>query len=524
MKSITTIFVLCCAPFLGFAQSTSTSQDYNNADATISNSGTVFNDHQNGAPGYEIPKGGGNHPIFSAQFWFAGVDANNNLHTTLGGVDNGGTDIDQGPYSTTNAYSDPSYDEPFMVSICQEDIDAFNLWWECSNGVTTVGCANATQPSAAVLNSIYNWPAHGDISIGQDYYLIPFFDRDGDGNYDPINQGDHPVIKGCCATYMIQNDVGNVHTYSGTDPIGIETLYMFYQFGANPDLYNTTFVDVRTINRGTTDYPEFAHGFMVDADLGYSDDDYFGSDSLTSTMIFYNADNLDEGAYLSNPPAIGITALETPITSAMSYGFFPSSAAETWNIMNGLQPSGAAFIDPNGSSTKFLLNGDPNDPSDWNEASQGYVAGDRKGIMSTNQGAFNAGDTAFQTYAIVYSEGGNHLENASNVINLASWAKTFYDTEINDGCDAGGILGTEEISLENVLIYPNPSNGEFTISIPDGQLQSLEIFTLAGKAVNCEVQTTGSAVEVDLHEKASGVYLVQIVTDNGSVTKRLIVE
>ena len=144
--------------------------------------------------------------------------------------------------------------------------------------------------------------------------------------------------------------------------------------------------------------------------------------------------------------------------------------------------------------------------------------------MATKQGAFNIGDTALQTHAIVYSEGGNHLENASNVINLASWAKTFYDTEINDGCDAGGVLGTEETSMEDVLIYPNPSNGEFTISIAEGQLQSIEIFTVAGKAVNYIQQSNGSAVEIDLQEQASGVYLIQITTDQGSVTKRLIVE
>ena len=524
MKSLFTLTMIVGCSILSSAQSTITTLEHNNVNAIISNSGTLFNEPQGAFSGYEIPKGGGVHAMFSAQFWFAAKDANGIIRTTMRGADNLGTDIDRGPFSENGMYSDPTYDAPFMVSICQEEIDNYNLWWECEYGITTVGCASVTQPSADVLNSIFSWPAHGDPSLGQDFFLAPFFDRDSDGIYDPQSSGDYPIIKGCCATYMIQNDAGNFHSYSGTDPIGIEMHYLFYQFGANTDLYNTTFVDVMAINLGNTNYPEFAHGFSVDGNLGGSGDDYFGSDSLTNTMIFYNGDNMDENGYLTNPPAIGISALETSSTSVMSNDLFPSTPAEVWNVMNGIQTNGVALLDQNGSPTKFLLSGDPNDPSAWNETSEGYQPGDRRGLMATNQGVFNIGDTVLQTYAIVFSEGGNHLENASNVINLASWAKTFYDTEINDGCDAGGSLGTEEISTQNVLVYPSPSNGEFTISTPEGQLQSLEIFTVAGKAVNYTKETVGSIVEVDLQEKASGVYLVQITTDLGSVTKRLIVE
>ena len=524
MKPLLTITLILTSSLISFAQITNTPLDYNNSNGIISNSGTIFNNTQGGYPGYEIPKGGGNHAIFSAQFWFTAKDVNSNIFTTLGGAENLGTDIDHGPFSSSSMYADASYDKPFMITLCQEEIDQFNIWWECSNGQNPVGCENIVQPQASVLGSIYDWPGNGITALGQSHSLAPFYDRNSDGIYDPVGGGDYPLIKGCCATYMIQNDAGNLHTYSGTDPIGIEMHYLFYQFGANSDLYNTTFLDVMAINLGNTNYTEFAHGFMVDADLGYLNDDYFGSDSLTNTMIFYNSDNMDEGAYLTNPPALGVVALENNSTSIISYGSFPSTPTAAWNLMNGLQPNGVALQDQNGNSTKFLLSGDPNDGAAWNETSEGYQPGDRRGLTSTTQGAFNMGDTVLQTYAIVYSDGGNHLENASNVINLASWAKTFYDTEINDGCDAGGILGSEEISKEAVSIYPNPSTGEFTVSIADGQLQSLEIFNLAGKAVSFSQRSNGSATQIDLQEKASGVYLIKITSDQGSSTKRLIID
>ena len=37
----------------------------------------------------------------------------------------------------------------------------------------------------------YDYPAHGNPAKGQDYYLAPFLDYDGDGNYNPAN-GDYP--------------------------------------------------------------------------------------------------------------------------------------------------------------------------------------------------------------------------------------------------------------------------------------------------------------------------------------------
>ena len=521
MRTIILLFAISTA--CAYGQVTEQNLDYNNSGATISNVGSFFTTNQNSS-GYEIPKGGGVHAMYASQFWFGALDVNGMLRTSMGGTSNLGTDVDQGPYSTTNSYTDADYDRAYMVTICQEEIDQFNLWWECVNGLGNPGCSTVMQPSSDVLNSIYDWPGNGNPVIGQATQLAPFFDKNGDGVYDPIGSGDYPLIKGCCATYMIQNDVGNIHTYTGTDPIGIEMHYLFYQFGANTDLYNTTFVDVMVINRSTVSYPEFALSFMADADLGSSFDDYFGSDSTTNTMIFYNADNLDEGGYLDNPPAIGVTALELPSTSIMSFGSGNSTAVQFWNIMSGLLPTGTPLIDPYGNPTAFLAYGDPNDPTQWNETSAGYISGDRRGLNSTKVQGFNSGDTLLQTYAIVYSEGGNHLENASNIINLAGWAKAFYDTEIDNGCEAGGIASAPELVDVELSIYPNPNNGTFTIESPNEQVNSIHIFDLTGKKVDFTQQEYGSFLKVKLGEHPPGVYLVYVGTDHGSYTERMIIQ
>lgn len=518
MKAIIPIILFTFSSIYALGQLTEQDLDYNNAAATISNTGSFFTSVQNGA-GYEIPKGGGVDAIYTSQFWFAARDINGMLHTSLGGNAQD-KDVDQGPYSSTNSYADPDYDRTYMISLCQEEIDNFVLWWECQNGPGGPGCATVMQPSSDVLNSIYDWPGSGNPAIGQAAQLAPFFDRDGDGVYDPVGQGDYPLIKGCCATYMIQNDQGNPHTVLTSDPIGIEMHYLFYQFGANTDLYNTTFVDVMVINRGTVNYPEFAMSFMADADLGDAMDDYFGSDSTTNTMIFYNSDNMDAGGYIDNPPAIGVTALEHPSTSIMSYGFAPSTPAQAWSLLNGLQPNGASLLDPNGNVTTFLVYGNPNDPAQWNETSAGYVAGDRRGLNTTKVESFNSGDTLLQSYAIVYAEGGNHLENAEEVINLASWAKTFYETEIEGGCEAAGIAGTPELEDVDISVYPNPNNGTFTIESPNAQIESIQIFDLAGK----EIAFLKEDSVMSLQNASSGMYILNIQTNKEQFVERLVIE
>jgi hypothetical protein len=60
------------------------------------------------------------------------------------------------------------------------------------------GCNEVEKPDNEVMNRILNWPAHGDESLNQDFYLAPFYDRSPDGGYggngiyNPLEEGDYP--------------------------------------------------------------------------------------------------------------------------------------------------------------------------------------------------------------------------------------------------------------------------------------------------------------------------------------------
>lgn len=529
MKAILSTFILCLSASINsFAQDTTQHLQYNNVHAAISNVGSFFTNLATSTGGYEVPNGSGVNAMYSASFWFSAEDAGGNLFTSIGGHPSTGTDVDRGPFSSTNAYGDPDYDKAFMLTICQEEIDNFILWWQCENGISSPGCSSVMQPSAETLNTIYTWPGNGENSLGQAAILAPFFDQNSDGIYDPIVGGDYPLIKGCCATYMIQNDVGNVHTQSGTDPIGLEMHYMFYHFGANSFLYNTTFVDVMAINKSQTNYVDFNHSFYLDADLGNPLDDYIGSDSTNNLLMFYNGDNNDEpfaglNTYNADPPALGITALALPASSAIPYITSANTPAEYTNIMKGVQVSGAPWLDPNGSPTKFVYSGNPNTAGAWNETSVGNIPDDRRGLLSTNYGSFNAGDTARQTYAIVYSRIGNNLENAAHLSALASEAKAFYDNGDTD-CDAGGFVSTPELEKDDISVYPNPNNGTFHIINSQDQLKSIQIFDVTGQEVPFYKQQSGSEWTVSISGVRTGIYLLRLETTKGVHTQRIVID
>ena len=94
--------------------------------------------------------------------------------------------------------------------------------------------------------------------------------------------------------------------------------------------------------------------------------------------------------------------------------------------------------------------------------------------------------------------------------------------------EAQNILGIAENDyLNDVTVYPNPSNGLITVTKPSGiQLQKAVIYNVIGKQVkfiNLEAMTDSKAI--DLRNLASGLYLVNIQSSNGTaITKKLVIQ
>ena len=517
-------FTLCLCvgfAFAGGAQSVNTSTlDLNNADALITDGGVFFNNESSSSPGLAIPSGSQLNTVFSMAFWYGGLDVNGQLKLSAQEYENfadqwtGPLTVGSGQTTSSTVWA---YQQLFSVTKA-EIVDFQN---------------NYMNPGYVVPNSISSWPAHGDISEGYDYYLAPFVDVDGDGIYDPHNDGDYPCIRGDQAIYLIMNDAAYAHA-SGGDPIGLEMHYMFYEYDTQlDDRANTIFVHGKLINRGTQTLYDFKTSVFMDADIGNSADDYFGSDSTRNLMCFYNGDNVDETTafvqgYGENPPAAGIVSLSQDFESIGLIDGDISTAAQYWYLMNGNSISGAPWTNPVTSNpTSFVYSSDPMSTTAVDsEQAQMNPPGERRGLATLDFGTLQPAQEREFDFAVIYNRnGGNNIQHASELRLVADNIQQFADSSFANDCFADqGTIGIEPIKVENFSIHPNPSNGQFTLAV-DADLSNVQakITDLTGRVVMDVFNVTSAETQIQVNEPA-GVYFLQLSVDGRESVKRIVLK
>jgi hypothetical protein len=82
-------------------------------------------------------------------------------------------------------------------------------------------------------------------------------------------------------------------------------------------------------------------------------------------------------------------------------------------------------------------------------------------------------------------------------------------------------IGLEELLNSNLTIYPNPSNGAFTIASSTNDLKTIEITDLNGAVVYRGV-SSDAHVNLDLAAYAAGIYLVKVSTEGQEVTRKMV--
>lgn len=319
----------------------------NNVRAYIETGGTMWFKE---VAEYEVPRGSGKTSMFSAGLWIGGKDANGQLKLAAVRFRQVGDDYWTGPLKITGASTTQTecikFDKHFKISRAEVD-----------NHISSYNTSGYVMPS-----SIANWPAHGD--EGYSYYLAPFKDVNGNGEYDPQN-GDYPyydvnndlcpwtednialaaahalprtpedlyyygedwhnsngmiyadhVLKGDETLFWIFNDNAGAHTESSGSPIGLEIRGQCFGFSTNDDLNNMTFYSYEIINRSTYTLTNTFFSQWVDPDLGYANDDYVGCDVSRGLGYCYNGSNVDGTgqiwAYGDQPPAVGVDFFQGP--------------------------------------------------------------------------------------------------------------------------------------------------------------------------------------------------------------------
>ncbi len=348
--------------------------DINNIRARINTGGDMWWDLGAGVGAqYYIPGNTTKTSLFSGSLWIGGLDVNDQLKLAALRYRQVGNDYWPGPLTidgtaAVDAETCAAYDKFFKIT--REQVDEFISWYSSSN-------QSEEYPDYSIPSAILEWPAHGDVTKNQSYYLAPYFDNNDDGYYDP-NDGDYPyydidnslcpinyanipnwkptptpetvegitsggilsdqVIKGDETLWWVFNDKGNFHSETQGASIGLEIRAQAFAFATNDEINNMTFYSYEIINRSTFRLRETYFSPWTDTDLGEAWDDYVGCDVERGMGYCYNGEDPDGNgeieAYGAQPPAIGVDFFQGPYMDP----------DQTDN------PKTTIYIDPNGDT------------------------------------------------------------------------------------------------------------------------------------------------------------------------------
>ena len=84
------------------------------------------------------------------------------------------------------------------------------------------------------------------------------------------------------------------------------------------------------------------------------------------------------------------------------------------------------------------------------------------------------------------------------------------------------VLGKEDFSLNATSVYPNPSNGNFTVKTKTG-LDKINIYSQVGTFVKTIEVNKLNATEVKLQDLSTGIYLIELQNATDKSWKKIIV-
>ena len=88
--------------------------------------------------------------------------------------------------------------------------------------------------------------------------------------------------------------------------------------------------------------------------------------------------------------------------------------------------------------------------------------------------------------------------------------------------DWTNVAETENV---NVMIYPNPAKDVVRLSTDNSQQTTVRIYNVMGMLVGTQLATSATnEIEINVSDYNPGIYFFNIQTENGSVTKKIVVE
>ncbi len=145
----------------------------------------------------------------------------------------------------------------------------------------------------------------------------------------------------------------------------------------------------------------------------------------------------------------------------------------------------------------------------------------KNGVLIDIIGTFNGGTANFAADETIRRK--STITSPTTTFNKT----TQWDSYTSDTCNNLGSRMVEKtpktsvaLDINDIAIYPNPSNGNFSIN-NSNKMYAIEIYSIIGQKIFGEENSTKS--EITLPNIAKGTYLVRVTIDSNSVIKKLII-
>ena len=490
--------------------------DINSVSAPIYAGGPFYVDPGNYNAGYNVNNDEAE-VIYQSSIWIGGLNDDGGLHVSAetfkqacnpenGECDNTYADFWSGP--NADIY-DAEYDSKYYKV------------WRISRSDITYHIAHYNDLDYIMPDDFLTWPGNGDVSTGEPQQLALYNDMNENGIYEPEN-GDTPQIKGDQVIYTILSD-GRMENSSGGDPIMVDIHYMIYAFNCVdntlPEVNETTFTNMRIVNRSENNYHDLYVGTWTDFDIGNATDDFIGTDIELNLQYAYNGDGYDEisstGGFHETPPACGIIYLNNDLTTSMFYmnggneiTGEPTEPIHYYNYLRSFWKDGSPLLDESGNSTNHLFTDSPTNENGWSMLTNGDNPSDMRGLSSVGNLTLNTGEEIEIDFAYIYARGEsggvpfNHIENVDLLIETAQIIQNYYD-----GAVSCSTVDIDEEGLLSFYVYPNPSSG--VLNIESGIMGRLEIFNIVGEMI-FEGDKLGERLTIDVSGFTDGLYFVRV--------------
>jgi hypothetical protein len=400
------------------------------------------------------------HATFAGATWMGGYDAGGNLLLAAQTYRSYGDDYWAGPI-------DPALGVPF-------DCENFDHIWKAQRWAVEQHIADYNDNGiidGPTDLSLLEWPgrnnphfaAQMNFQLPANQDLAPFYDRNSDDIYDPLD-GDYPVFEhgnqNAIAEevlWSVFNDNGGIHTETGGLPLKVEVQQTAYLFSCSNDplLSKTLFVKHKVISRSQIPIYDYYYGVWADFDMGCNNDDYVGTIPSKNTIYAYNIDNNDDnpcGNYLSgygvNPPVQAMTILNHSMAHSTYYinGFSPTgnvqNATEYYNLLSGKFSSGAAMTrggsgynpnDPNAIPSDYMFPDNPNNPSGWSMYYANLSGLDQRTMGSIHKDSLMPGEilTIDLAYSYHRHPDSSNTQNVNLMYQEIDLVQQYYDNNFN---------------------------------------------------------------------------------------------